>query len=113
MEVPSLPSGRHKVVARPPDCPEGERLEKLSVFVSTDVAREPSTVAMNASSDALGQRSEGCERLDTDVWTHGSTLIQTARWASEAAKTSAVCLLVNPDGFPALLIAAKVPLLQQ
>jgi len=43
----------------------------LSAVVYTDVAHEASTVATDASSDALQRRflmcSEDCERLDTDV----------------------------------------------
>jgi hypothetical protein len=57
--------------------------------------------------------SEDCERLDTDVWTLQSNLIQTAQWVSEASKMSAIRLSANPHDFPALLFAAKVPLLQQ
>lgn len=57
--------------------------------------------------------SEDCERLDTDVWTLQSTLIQTAQWVFEAAKMSAIRLSPNPHGFPALLFAVKVPMLQQ
>jgi hypothetical protein len=57
MEVSSLLNGRHRVVARPPGCPKGERLDKLSAVVYTDVAQEASIVAMDASSNALQQRS--------------------------------------------------------
>lgn len=49
MEVSSLLRGRHKVVARPPDCPKGARLENLSAVGYTDVAQEASTVAMDVS----------------------------------------------------------------
>lgn len=72
MEVSSSLSGRHKVVARPPGCPKEERLEKLSAIVCTDVAHEASghdgRVQQCVCSNVLHVCSEGCERLDTDVW---------------------------------------------